>query len=352
MLAKPPRPLYFVPLALIVTACGGRQPVRDSKSLSEQVAAAALQLPPAPPDHLWGDGFGGTAHEAVLDARRAVAEQIVAKVESVTEARASETNGKGEAEARTHVRSTSDFEHAELIRTLRVIERPGGFAARASLSRSRTAKLYQAEVEAAHERLKGLLPTVEAALGTLDTSVLLSAEHSPGTWLRRLQRKGQILSVLGRGDAARPPVEALRLEKRAAVARRRAVLRLTVSGKVPPRVRQGAVAEIARTLRERGCRIVEGRSGPPEAGVPTADLALRLSQRTHLEQGLDWRYLGLELRIQDARSKRPVMRFSGLPEFVHAGGKGWAKTDEALRRRLREKLAEKADAAFAQLTCD
>lgn len=342
---------------MLLTGCGA-DPLalpdsawRDTEALRQRVRAAEADLPPPPPNSLWGDGFGPDQRLASLDARRAVSEQVTARVSSETHATESEENGQGERTASVEVRVTSQFDHAELIHIHGVVERPGGWAARAVLHKDQAAEVYGAEVEADRERLRKLGPVLEEAIDKLDTAVLLSAEHSPALILARQLRRGQILEILGRSDAARPAPEELALARKVAPVRQRSRIRLAVHGDVSPRLRQAVQREVERMLKARGCLVLEAPHGPPEPEVPTADATLTIQSRDHREQGLDWRYVGFELSVVDARSQRPVFRYSGLPEFVHGGGPSLERADEAVARRLAELLPEKAGAAFDGITC-
>jgi hypothetical protein len=40
-----------------------------------------------------------------------------------------------------------------------------------------------------------------------------------------------------------------------------------------------------------------------------------------------------------------------MPDFAKGGGKGWDQADRGLVKALNDKLADKAPAAFAALTC-
>ena len=351
------RPCHLLPSIVLLTACGAAPVARrvDPTELSTQLAEAELALPPAPPGTMVGDGFGPTLAEAVQDARRAVSEQITARVESEVEGTQSEINGEASAEARLRVRTTSSFEHAELMRTIGAAERPGGFVARVVLDRDDAAKVYRAELEADRERLATLEPTVREAIATLDTAVLLSTAHAPGEVLASMRRKGRVIEALGRDADATGPAEAMVLEREASAVRARAEIRLRVDSEVSEPLRRAAAGEIGRQLQARGCRFIEEGRGaggaelPPDA--PVALATLRLRQRDHEERGLKWRYLGLELSVVDARSGRQVMRFVGMPDLVHGGGPDWPRADEATARALRGKLAEKGAHAFAAITC-
>lgn len=350
----PPARLTSLVLALgLGGGCAGRPtPARpDETRLRAEVAQAEEALPRARADHIVGDGFGPTSRDAVLDARRAVSEQITANVESEIEGRQSEVNGKGEAEAFLRVRTTSAFEHGELLQTLGVVERPGGFAARVVLDRDRAAEVYAKELAADRERLAKLGPIVDEALVGLDSSILLSSPHVPAEVLAEMNRKAAILRTLGRPADVEVTADARALEKRAAAVRAKARLRLRVEGRVTDALRRAAVGEVGAMLADRGCRVVEdtGAALPPDA--PVGLVTVRLTSRDHEERDLKWRYLGMEVQVVDARNGRSVMQFVGMPDLVHGGGPTWARADEATARRLKKKLRTKGEGAFGQITC-
>ncbi len=331
--------------ALLVAGCGA-PPV----PVEAPAPSVVERLPDPPRGSLWGDGYGPTAREAVLDARRAVSEQVVAKMSSEVETQVAESGGKAERDARQHVRTQSAFGHVELLVTLGVVEQDGGFIARVGLDRRRALEVYGDELREADERVLATQPGVDAALGSLDTSVLLVAENAPGHHLATRSRVARVLAVLGHAKGMVPPDAAVILERKASKLRRTAVLRLSVKGDVPAAVRDAATGAIARQLEARGCQVVAPDYVLAE-DVPAADAVLRLQTRDHLESGLKWRYLGLAIEVVDARSARPVFRYVALPDFVHAGGPSWPQADKALARRLGARLAEKAAADFARLTC-
>ncbi len=337
----------------LVAGCGGQPPAATrGHDARPEVAAAEAKLPPPPPDALWGDGFGPSQHEAVLDARRAVAEQIASQVASVTESDASEaTGGKADYDVRTRVRAESAFDHAELIEILAAEPRPGGFVARAWLDRDRAAGVYRDELKADRERLRALGPIVERAIAELDASILLGRAQSPGFVLGEQRRKSMILNAIGRPAAAADEDAAAReLEARAAALRHRAVLRLTVEGDAPAELRDAVVGEVGRLFSARGCRLSDGAAALPE-DAPAADVVVRLRTRDHEERDVRWRYVGLEVVATDARGGKPVLRWSGLPEIAHGGGRTWPQADQAVARRLREVLGAKAAPAFEAITC-
>ncbi len=333
---------------MLLWGCGS-QVTRDHSDIRAKRQAIEAQLPAAKGDVLWGDGFGPTQREAVLDARRAVAEQIVSQVQSKSRSRVAEAGGDTDREAAVEVRSKSHFAHAELIETLAVSKRPGGFVARAVLDKSKAAKVYAAELKRARERLGALGPVVTKGIAALDTSVLLASDSAPGQLMEQQAGKARVLAVLGRPSAVKPPAESLALERRASVARRAARIRLALSGKVSKPIRQAVYKEVGALLAGRGCRFAEAPHDVPPAGVPAANASLNLQVRNHQEEGLKWRYLSVELSILDARTGRPVFRFDA-PELVHAGGPTWARADAALVRRLSEALAARTK-VFEALIC-
>ncbi len=331
--------------ALLLCVGCGATPLREVSP-----SPVGDRLPEVPRGSLWGDGHGPTAREAVIDGRRAVSEQLVAKMSSATESRIAESNGVADRDAHQRVRIESAFDHVELLVTLGVVERDGGFVARVALDRRRAVEVYTDELRAAEEKVRATQPAVGKALTTLDTSVLLVADRAPGHHLHERSRVARVLALLGEPKAFEAPRVALELERDASALRRRAVLRLDTAGRVEPAVLDASVGAVVRQLEARGCQVV----GPEHAlapGVPTADAVLRLQTRDHVEAGIKWRYLGLALEITDSRSERPVFRYVALPDFVHAGGPSWAQADKALARRLEERMAKKAAPALKRLTC-
>lgn len=302
-------------------------------------------LPDIPRGTLWGEGFGATARDAVLDARRAVSEQVVAQMSSRVESRVTETNGAAERDAHQRVDTRSAFAHVELLVTLGVVPRDDGFVARVALDRERALEVYGTEQSVAARKIDDAVPVLTEALRTLDTSVLLAADKDPRHHLAAYRRASRVLGLLGQRSG--PAVEA----QVAGVAelRSKAVIRLSVVGGRPGAVNDAVVGAVTRRFEARGCSV----TGPAtlELGVPTADAVLRIETRAHEEAGLKWRYLGLAVELVDARSERPVFRYVALPDFVHAGGPSWPQADKALARRLEERLVEKAAPAFQKLSC-
>ena len=344
--------------AAALVGCGGpvagTREVTKAPSGARAVAAEDVgkDLPAPPRGSLWGDGFGDTQHQAVLNAKRAVSEQIVSKVQGSIEAREKESTGRGpEVDVSQKVTSETSFDHAELIKIAGFARGDNGWSARAVLDKSEAADVYEKEIEADRERLAALEPVVTKAIEVDDASILLSAGHSPGHLIAEQRRKGQVLAVLGRAGNIAPPSSAIALEKKASIARKGAVLRLEVEGKASPELRRAVVDSVSRALKARGCRLVEVKhETAPDAGL-AANVTLRVAVRNHSEDDLRWRYLGLEVVALDARSGKPIFRYSAMPELVHGGGTTWAQADAAVARRLDEKLPKKAGKRFDQITC-
>lgn len=316
-------------------------------------AEAEMELPPPPGGSLWGDAFGATQHEAVQNARRMVSEQIASRIESETRSFEAEYgDGRSDSEASIKIKTTSAFDHAELIETVGVIRIENGFTARAALDKAKAADVYAEEIGEDTRTLERLGPTLAKAIGENDASVLLSTRFSPAHIVAERYRKARIMAVLDRPVDVTPAPETLALAQLTTAARAGTVIRLDVGGQASEALRRAVVGEIARLLGDRGCRFVEGRYGEPlpETG-PVVDATLRLASRDHEEVGMLWRYLGFELEMVDARNGKPVFSYSAMPEIVHGGGPNWAMADQATTRRLGQKLDEKAAPAFAALTC-
>lgn len=346
----------LAPAITLFFGCSGASADRPAaRTLKTPLVADEGKLPPPGRGVLWGDGFGDTQHQAVLDARRAVSEQISSKVTSVMESRESEASGeRAKRSVAARIRAESGFDRAELIKITGFARRRTGWVARAQLDRAEAASVYAREIAADVEKMMALEPIVTQAIAEHDASVLLSTEQSPAHLIREQRRKTRIMSVLGHaprpghGDVP-PPVVAV--EKRAAKARRSARLRLKVSGKAAPELRRAVIDEVVKLLESRGCRVSEAEHGPAPEDHAAANLTLRIATRGHEEQGLRWRYVGIELVAVDARHQKPIFRYSGLPELAHGGGKTWAQADQAAARRLAERLPVKAAKRFRQISC-
>lgn len=331
-------------LLLFALACSAPQPRRAAAPPPEP-------LPPAPAGTLWADGYGASPREAELDARRGVSEQIVSTVTSRLSATEAEQNGEGDRYTEVRTATDTAFDRAELIKTLKVVQRGDGWVARAALDKAEAAKVYQAAFDDGRTAIAKVVPILAEAMATLDTAVLLSADHAPAILVERLNGLTRVLRAVGRPVKRHATEAELAISSQAAQLRQRAVIRLVVQGEASAAIRQGVIGELEAALRSRGCRFVEAAHGPPTAGQPTADAILTLSVREHVERGLHWRYLGMNLSIDDARSKRSVLRFTGMPRLVHGGGGTPVQAEQALIRRLGDVLPEKAGPALAGLTC-
>ena len=347
---------------VLVAACGGGGGTRHVESANHAVAEnggsgeRGPALPKAPPGSLWADGFGPTLREAALDAKRAVTEQLDARIESQLDARETEDSLKGGSrDISARIKTQSAFEHADLIEVLGDAPRDGGVAVRAYLDRRRAAEVYAEDMRQQREKLKALAPVVSQAITTADAGTLLRIETAPGALLGRLQAQRRIAGRLD--GAATAPTEdetsADTLERDASGARRRTVLRLKVEAPetLPPEVRRAAAEAVSHLFTTRGCTLGEATFDPPADGVPAADFTLRLASRDGEEAGLQWRYLGLELEGRDARTQNSFFHFSALPEFAKGGGKGWDNADRALVKAVESRLADKMQPALAALTC-
>lgn len=334
--------------ALMCTAligCGSPQPPRVVQP------PAPEPLPAVGADKIWADGFGSSAREAVLDARRAVSEQIVSKVRSRSTATEAEQNGAGDRFTEVRIATDSAFDRAELIKTVKVVRRGEGFVARAALDRAAVARAYRARFDAGQKAIERVVPVLAESMATLDTSVLLSAQHAPAILSRRLDALSRVLSAVGSPVKRQTRAGEQAIASQATQVRQRAVIRLAVQGEVGSSLERGVIGALEAALHARGCRFTRAPHGPPIKGRPTADATLTLAVRDHKEKGLHWRYLGLDLAIDDARSKRSVLRFTGMPRIAHGGGITPTQADQAVIRRLKQVLPEKAGAALAGITC-
>jgi hypothetical protein len=347
------RSLMFLGLGLSLTACGGHGGVR--KPGPARSTPEAADLPPAPPGSLHADGFGPTLREASLDAKRAVSEQLRAKIASRLDAQETEDSLRGGSrDISQRIRTESDFEHAELIQIRGDAAVDGGFVVRAYLDRDRAAAVYREEIHAEQQKLQALAPVAEKALVEADTARLLRVDASPGAHLERLLSKRRILARVGDRDSdpgAQDDTAAEELERRVSAARRGVALRLQVEGEAPPTVRAATIEAVAKQFQARGCTLTEAPFDPVMPGVPAADVTLRLVVRDAREAGVEWRYLGFEVSAVDTRSKESFFRYTAMPDFAKGGGKGWDQADRGLVKALNDKLADKAPAAFAALTC-
>lgn len=331
--------------ALMLAGCSAPQPRRALAPPPPE------PLPPAPVNAIWADGYGGSPRQAELDARRAVSEQIASTVRSRSHATEAEQNGEGDRYTEVRTATDTAFDRAELIKTLAVVPRGASFVARAALDRDEAARVYQASFDKGRAAIARVVPVLAEAMATLDTSVLLSADHSPAVLTSRLSGITRVLRAVGRPIKRKATSAELAISHQATQMRQRAVIRLQVKGKVPPAIQRGVIGELEAALRARGCRFVLAPHTAPVAGQPTANATLTLAVRQHVESGLHWRNLGLDLRIDDARTGRSVLRFTGMPRLVHGGGGTPTQAEQAVIRRLGEVLPEKAGPALAGLTC-
>ena len=301
------------------------------------------------------EGFGPTLREASLDAKRAVAEQLNARITSHLDARETEDSLRGGSrDVSQRIKTDSTFAHAELIEIRGDVKTDGGFVVQAFLDRDRAAEVYRQDIHAEQEKLQALLPVAEKAVVEGDAAHLLRVDASPGYALSRLADLRRILARIGGRDALSGTADdaaAEASERRISAARRAVVLRLRVEGEAPPTVRAAAVERIARLFAARGCTLTEADFTPVEPGRAAADVTLRLLTRDGRESGVEWRYLGLELEALDARSRQSFFGFVATPDLAKGGGRGWDQADRGLVKNLEEKLAERATPAFEALTC-
>ena len=341
---------------VLLTACGGAPtPVRIDPPAG--AGRAAVELPPAPPGSIWADGFGPTLREASQDARRAVAEQISAKLRASLDAREQEDSSRGSRrEVDARVRTESEFEHLHLVEVRGEAQVDGGFVARAWVARRRVVEAYLKDLGEARTRLAESLPAIEAAASRGDTTTLLSVERSPGAQLDRITRIRRLVEHLGgQVEANAADDDAARIEAVVATQRTKTVLFLSLEGDVPPRLRDAVTAEVVASFGKRGCDLrvgapVQEESASAEA-VPTVRVRVAVQSRAHSELGMRWRYLGLEIEATDVRTGGTVLRFVALPELAKGGGRDEAQADQALARVLGERLAERSRATFERIAC-
>ena len=333
-------------IALISLGCGA--PPARRITTPEPVVEP---LPAVGSDKIWADGFGPSPRDAELDARRAVSEQIVSKVRSRSTATEAEQNGAGDRFSEVRIATESAFERAELIHTIKVVPRGSGFVARAALHKAQAARAYLEIFEKGQAAIARVVPVLAEAMATLDTSVLLSAEHSPRVLSARLDAIARVLAAVDHpvGKARRAGEQAI--SSQAAQMRQRAIIRLQIKGNASPAIQRGVTGEIEAALRTRGCRFTYAPHTAPSPGQPTANATLTLAVREHHEGGLHWRYLGLDLAIDDARTGRSVLRLTGMPRIAHGGGTNPGQAEQAVIKRLADLLPEKAGSTLAGLTC-
>ena len=97
-------------------------------------------LPDVPSGFLWADGHGATMHEAVAAARAGVSQQVSAQISSDLKMVEAQYDGQDESRARHTVRTSSSFEHLELIKTLGVMKGESSFVARVALDTERASR--------------------------------------------------------------------------------------------------------------------------------------------------------------------------------------------------------------------
>ncbi|MGK0358188.1 MAG: hypothetical protein ACI9U2_000471 [Bradymonadia bacterium] len=339
-------PAVLLAISLISLGCGA-PPAR-------RIVNDALMVEPLPKigkDKIWADGFGPSPRDAELDARRAVSEQIVSKVRSRSTATEAEKNGAGDRFTEVRIATDSAFERAELIRTVKVVARGDGFVARAALDKAQVARAYRAVFDKGQVSITRIVPVLAEAMATLDTSVLLSAEHSPTLLSARLDAIARVMAAVGHPIRRDERAGEQAISSQATQMRHRAVIRLRIKGNASPAMQRGVVGTLEAALRTRGCRFTRAPHTAPVEGQPTANATLTLAVRDHQESGLHWRYLGLDLAIDDARSKRSVLRLTGMPRIAHGGGINRGQAEQAAIKRLAQVLPEKASATLAGLNC-
>lgn len=342
-------------LALSLVACGGVAPARLEPPARPE-APPELRLPAAPRGSIWADGYGPTLREASLDARRAVAEQISARLRSSLDAREQEHSKHGsQREVDARIRTETAFEHLELIQVIGDAHVQGGHVARAWVDRRRVVDALRADIAQARARLAEALPRIEAAAERRDSTVLLSAAQSPGLQLDGIDRMRRVVEHLGgQVDEAQVDADARRVEAQVASQRAAAHWVLEVHGDAPSGLREAVTAALSTRFAARGCdlRLVSPRDAAVGEGSPvTVYVRVELSTRDHAELGMMWRYLGLELQAIDAATGGTVLRFVALPELAKGGGRDWALADQALARSLDARLKDRAGPAFDAILC-
>jgi len=342
-------------LVLSLGACGGVAPARIEPR-TPSPPPAELRLPAAPRGALWADGYGPTLREASLDARRAVAEQISARLRSSLDAREQEHTQHGsQREVDARIRTETAFEHLELIEVIGEAQVEGGYVARAWVDRRRVVDALRADIAQARARLAEALPRVEAAAERGDATVLLSTAQSPGAQLDGIDRMRRVVEHLGgQVDEAQIEADARRVEAGVAAQRSAAHLALEVHGDAPSGLREAVTAALSARFAARGCdlRLAPSAETPPgDAASVSVRVRVDLTTRDHAELGVMWRYLGLELQAIDAATGGTVLRFVALPELAKGGGRDWDLADQALARSLDARLKDRAGPAFDAIQC-
>ena len=372
---------WFLVCALLSMGCAGRPAVlssADREALRERAAdahgngggaprirtratpvpkarpatgAEELVLPRPPRNSLWADGRAASQAEAVRQARRQVSEQIVSRISSESRTMDSMDNGREDVQSSLKIRTTSQFKHAELIKTTGVIRDGTDFVARVVLNKAEAINVYSRELALLRSRVERGEPTLKRAIETLNTAVLLNTKWAPTALLKKQLKKAQILNLLGKRTEVKLNDRQQTLAKKAVSIRSQAIIRLKVTGQAPALLKRAVVGKLGAILAERNCRFAMHDGQAPKAGVPTADAHLRIVTRDHEEFGALWRYVGFELYIVDARSKSPLFHLTALPEFVHGGGPSWAMADQAVIRRMEQKLRVRYLTRFEELGC-
>lgn len=340
------RPAVILAIGLISFGCGA-PPAR--RIVTE--APVVEPLPRVGNDKVWADGFGPSPRDAELDARRAVSEQIVSKVRSRSTATEAEKNGEGDRFSEVRIATVSAFDRAELIRTVKVVPRGTGFVARAALDKAQVARAYRTVFDKGQASITRVMPILAEAMATLDTSILLSADHSPTILSARLDAIARVMAAVDHPIRRHERAGEQAISSQATQMRQRAVIRLQIKGNASPAVQRGVIGELEAAMRTRGCRFTLAPHTMPKPGQPAANATLTLAVRDHVEGGLHWRYLGLDLAIKDARSERSVLRMTGMPRIAHGGGINPGQAEQAMIKRLGEVLPAKGGATLLGLTC-
>ncbi|MEE2785897.1 MAG: hypothetical protein VX589_01060 [Myxococcota bacterium] len=333
---------------------------RPSRAKAQRDSAPAIApevvsktLPSVPANALWGDGVGATLHEAVIDGRRVVSEQIVAQLSSESRSFESSSNRGEEFESSLRITSVSEFQHAELIKTVGAIRTKTGFVARVVLSRSEAIEAYQTDVRELTKRLSRLAPILKRGIETFDTAILLNARYSPRLIYTELLRAARILRFLGDEYQPRMPTSIAELENRAGVLRSAAVIRVRLEGNGSARLKNAIAGEISQALAAQGCTLNLESIDTPSSHRATAILNVQVASRNHRELGVYWRYVGLQLAVRDSASGQTFATLSAMPEFVHGGGPSWPMADQAVVRRIGAELKPRIEqSGLTNLYCD
>ena len=287
-------------------------------------------------------------HEAVAAARAGVSQQVSAQISSDLKMVEAQYDGKDESRARHTVRTSSSFEHLELIKTLGVMKGESSFVARVALDTERAIEVYTQELDVLRAELLRMKPVLERAVQERDASILLATRWSPVANLAKQRDKARVLGALGASVKVEMPAGLQTLVEKASSLRSRSKILMTVEGNAADLLERGVVGELSRLFEKRGCKLA---SISAKGDDVYAKARLRIVTRDHREFGLLWRYVGFELYVVDSQNGGPILHISALPEIVHGGGPSWPQADNDVVAKLRSKMDEKIGESMNDINC-